>query len=238
MSQRTMDLLKQLRFVTMASNMFISKQKRLTGQARVLQVLNEEDGLIQSQLAEILDLRPSSLAELLKKMENNHTIIRQEDEQDRRLKRVYLTETGQQKIQRQLKDSQAQDRSEEFFAGLAESEQAELEHMLKKIMAAWDEKTQQQASRFVDPLDRLEQLKAFQQTFSDRFGTDWKHLSRVEQKELRRQMQQEMKDWPDLADGDFRQPFGFGGPRGFGPRTRWPQSKTNEKTNQEEWEDF
>lgn len=69
MSEFTKDLMRQLRFISSASNAFMSKRQKLTGQQRVLAILVKEDGLIQSQLAEILDIRPSSLAELMKKME-------------------------------------------------------------------------------------------------------------------------------------------------------------------------
>ncbi|WP_159721553.1 MarR family winged helix-turn-helix transcriptional regulator [Enterococcus sp. CSURQ0835] len=241
MSKQTLELLKQLRLVTMASSIFLSKQKRLTGQARVLQVLNEEDGLIQSQLAEILDLRPSSLAELLKKMEANQTIIRREDQQDKRLKRVYLTKNGQQKIQQQLK-GRGKDRSEDFFAGLSESELVVFSELLQKIPAAWDRKIQQQASRFIDPMDRLEQMKEFQQAWTEQFGTDWNELSRAEQRDLRRKMEREMNAWPenDACGFGFGGPFqrGFhGGPHGFHPFEKRPSEKETDQSHTE-WEDF
>lgn len=69
MSDFTKDLMRQLRFISSASNAFMNTRQKLNGQQRVLAVLAKEDGLIQSQLAEILDIRPSSLAELMKKME-------------------------------------------------------------------------------------------------------------------------------------------------------------------------
>lgn len=95
MSTMTDHLMKQLRFISEASNAFMSQNnQRLSGQQRVLAVLNLEDGLVQNYLAEVLDLRPSSLAELLKKMENSGDIQRKEDAADKRIKRIYLTETG------------------------------------------------------------------------------------------------------------------------------------------------
>ena len=98
MSTMTDHLMKQLRFISEASNAFMSQNnQRLSGQQRVLAVLNLEDGLVQSYLAEVLDLRPSSLAELLKKMENSGDIQRKEDAADKRIKRIYLTETGRKK---------------------------------------------------------------------------------------------------------------------------------------------
>ena len=62
MSEFTKDLMRQLRFISSASNAFMSTRQKLTGQQRVLAILVKEDGLIQSQLAEILDIRPSSIS--------------------------------------------------------------------------------------------------------------------------------------------------------------------------------
>jgi DNA-binding MarR family transcriptional regulator len=91
-------LMKQLRFISEASNTFMSQNnQRLSGQQRVLAVLNLEDGLVQNYLAEVLDLRPSSLAELLKKMESSGDIQRKEDAADKRIKRIFLTATGRKK---------------------------------------------------------------------------------------------------------------------------------------------
>ena len=75
MSEFTKDLMRQLRFISSASNAFMSTRQKLTGQQRVLAILVKEDGLIQSQLAEILDIRPSSLAELMKSMTNESNVF-------------------------------------------------------------------------------------------------------------------------------------------------------------------
>ena len=45
MSEFTKDLMRQLRFISSASNAFMSTRQKLTGQQRVLAILVKEDGL-------------------------------------------------------------------------------------------------------------------------------------------------------------------------------------------------
>ena len=165
MSEFTKDLMRQLRFISSASNAFMSTRQKLTGQQRVLAILVKEDGLIQSQLAEILDIRPSSLAELMKKMEKSNDVLRKEEEHDKRIKRVFLTENGKQKAQKL--SHVGEDMSEAFFAGLTEEEQENFSEYLQKISAGWQEEFQKQAGRFVDPMDRLRQMQAMREQFAE-----------------------------------------------------------------------
>lgn len=94
-----MDLLKKLQFVGRASKHFAGKGPvKYSGRQRIINILAKENGMIQSQLAEILDVRPSSLAEILKKMEADGDVRRESDENDGRIKLVYLTDAGKEKI--------------------------------------------------------------------------------------------------------------------------------------------
>jgi len=60
----------------------------------VLKKLHENDGLIQNELAYLTLRDKSSLARLLAKMERKNYITRVQDDFDRRVNQVYLTETG------------------------------------------------------------------------------------------------------------------------------------------------
>lgn len=233
MSEFTKDLMRQLRFISSASNAFMSKRQKLTGQQRVLAILAKEDGLIQSQLAEILDIRPSSLAELMKKMEKNGDVIREEAEHDKRIKRVFLTEKGKQKAQ---KVSHAdEDKSEAFFVGLSKEEQEHFSEYLQKISAGWQEEFQKQAGRFVDPMDRLRQMQAMRDQFAENWQEDWQQLSREEQHRMRNQMQREMRNASRGFSRDFKHDFrrDFWGNRGcFNEGAKETDAKDTE------WEDF
>lgn len=233
MSEFTKDLMRQLRFISSASNAFMSKRQKLNGQQRVIAILAKEDGLIQSQLAEILDIRPSSLAELMKKMEKSGDVLRKEEENDKRIKRVFLTEQGKQKAQKF--SYVGEDMTEAFFAGLTEEEQENFSEYMQKISAGWQEEFQKQAGRFVDPMDRLRQMQAMREKFAENWQEDWQNLSREEQHRLRNQMRREMRnasrDFSRNFNHDFRQNF-WGNPNFCdGP----DKSKDSDDT---EWEDF
>jgi DNA-binding MarR family transcriptional regulator len=60
----------------------------------VLKKLHENDGLIQNELAYLTLRDKSSLARLLAKMERKSYITREQDDFDKRVNRVFLTETG------------------------------------------------------------------------------------------------------------------------------------------------
>lgn len=233
MSEFTKDLMRQLRFISSASNAFMSTRQKLTGQQRVLAILVKEDGLIQSQLAEILDIRPSSLAELMKKMEKSNDVLRKEEEHDKRIKRVFLTEKGRQKGKKI--SHVGEDMSEAFFAGLTEEEQANFSEYLQKISAGWQEEFQKQAGRFVDPMDRLRQMQAMREHFAENWQEDWQNLSREEQHRIRHQMQREMRnasrEFSRNFNHDFRRNF-WGNPDCYnGPdKTKGPENT--------EWDDF
>lgn len=233
MSEFTKDLMRQLRFISSASNAFMSTRQKLTGQQRVLAILVKEDGLIQSQLAEILDIRPSSLAELMKKMEKSNDVLRKEEEHDKRIKRVFLTENGKQKAQKL--SHVGEDMSEAFFAGLTEEEQENFSEYLQKISAGWQEEFQKQAGRFVDPMDRLRQMQAMREHFAENWQEDWQNLSREEQHRIRHQMQREMRN----ASREFSRNFNHDFRRNFcgNPDCYNGPDKTKDPENTE-WDDF
>jgi len=60
----------------------------------VLKKLHENDGLIQNELAYLTLRDKSSLARLLAKMERKNYIVREQDDFDKRVNRVFLTEIG------------------------------------------------------------------------------------------------------------------------------------------------
>lgn len=204
MSKLTDDLMKQLRFISEAGNYFMSQKKqKLTGQQRVLAILKLEDGLTQNYLAEVLDLRPSSVAELLKKMETNGDITRTEDEQDKRTKHVHLTDTGRQKAETNasLKND---DYSETFFAGLNADEQTQFSDYLQKISDGWDEDFQKNSAKFVDPTDKFKAML----NMRDQMMHMRDDMTDEEINQMRHEMRKNMHNMP--FDGhchhDFRMP--------------------------------
>jgi DNA-binding MarR family transcriptional regulator len=65
----------------------------------ILAHLSRHDGMIQSDLANVLDLGKAALGGLLDRLEASELIERRSDDTDRRVKRIYLTTKGTQAIQ-------------------------------------------------------------------------------------------------------------------------------------------
>ncbi len=99
----------------------------LRGQNRVLVILAKEGTLIQSQLAEIMDIRPSSMTELLSKLEERGLITRTPDEKDKRVTNVSITDEGKKAI---ADDDSTDDMLNEIFAGLSDEELTQLSELM------------------------------------------------------------------------------------------------------------
>ncbi len=79
--------------------------------------LSRHDGMIQSDLASVLDLGKAALGGLLDRLEATQLIERRTDATDRRVKRIYLTSKGKQSVEEMRVRSH--DFSERILAGLS-----------------------------------------------------------------------------------------------------------------------
>jgi len=68
------------------------------GQIHLLFVISQNNGVIQRDLADMIDMRPPSLTEKLANLEKHSLITRKQDEKDRRIMHVYLTDEGRSVI--------------------------------------------------------------------------------------------------------------------------------------------
>lgn len=220
MTEKTDKLMKQFGFTARAGREFCHQShEQLTGQSRVLVLLLLEDGIVQNNLAEILDVRPSSLAELIKKMEASEDVRRVEDDIDKRSKHIYLTEQGRVKAQK-LADKQAQNPSETFFAGLSEEEVDTFSNLLDKVANGWNDDFKQQAEHFFSPFDRMKAMQDIREKMIAAYPGDWEQLSDEEKHKIKKAMREEFRNqFPGMDRG----PHGHGGrghghgPHGHGP---------------------
>lgn len=111
---------------------------QLRGQHRVLHVLAKEGTLMQSQLAEILDIRPSSLTELLSKLADRGLISRTPDETDKRVINVSLTNAGKSAIENETGASD--ELIDSIFDGLSDEELDQLNTLFDKLNGSLKEK--------------------------------------------------------------------------------------------------
>ncbi|KMO85303.1 hypothetical protein AB840_14255 [Megasphaera cerevisiae DSM 20462] len=101
------------------------------GQYDALSLIGQEDGASQQDLAEKMDIRPSSMTELLGKLEQADRIVRRKDENDQRVMRVFITEQGKEDIQ-QIQ-SVFSNFTTALFDGLTEEEQAQFLTLIQKV---------------------------------------------------------------------------------------------------------
>lgn len=101
------------------------------GQPPLLFALWEEEGLTHSKLAEHLHVQPATITKMIKRMERAGFIERNQDAEDQRVSRVYLTDAGRnirdavEGVLRQLE--------EQTFAGFSSEERALLSQFLLRI---------------------------------------------------------------------------------------------------------
>jgi len=97
----------------------------------VLAHLSRHDGMIQSDLANVLELGKAALGGLVDRLENSGLIERRPDEIDRRAKRVYLSAKGTRLItEMRVKSNEM---SERMLDGLSHKERHALADMLMLV---------------------------------------------------------------------------------------------------------
>ena len=93
------EILDQLMLLTRLSRRVIMRMPHLAhashGGVRLRRVLQSSPGLNARELAEILDIRPSSLSQQLERLEARGEIRRERDEQDSRVSHIFLTELSE-----------------------------------------------------------------------------------------------------------------------------------------------
>lgn len=104
------------------------------GKGHVLNVLAHQDNLSQAELSKQIGIRPASLTDLLEKMEKDQLVRRTKDPQDRRVSRVTLSPRGREIINQNQEIHRKVD--EMVYSGLTQTEVAELDRILKKLLAS------------------------------------------------------------------------------------------------------
>lgn len=64
------------------------------GQPPMLYILNKKDGQSHNELATKLNVKPSTITVMVKRMEKANLVVRRQDNIDQRVSRVYITEEG------------------------------------------------------------------------------------------------------------------------------------------------
>ncbi len=104
------------------------------GQNRLLSLISQNNGASQGELGDKMDVRPSSMTEMLLKMEQAGLIVRKQDENDQRVMRVFLTDAGQKAAAQS--DVASGDLTTAIFNCLTEKEQTQMLAFIGKVSAS------------------------------------------------------------------------------------------------------
>ena len=107
------------------------------GQTPMIFALSHQDGRTNSELAELLEVTPATITNMVKRMEKAGFVQRKGDPADERVKRVWLTKQGEAKVN----DLQnVVSRLETIsFGNLSEQEQAQFAELMEKILSNMEE---------------------------------------------------------------------------------------------------
>lgn len=100
----------------------------------VLAYLSRHDGMMQTQLADVLEVGKASLGDVIESLERNGWVERRPDPSDKRAKRVYLARPAQALIKRMT--TMENEFNGQILADLSPTERAELNRSLSKIKQA------------------------------------------------------------------------------------------------------
>ncbi|WP_219211831.1 MarR family winged helix-turn-helix transcriptional regulator [Paenibacillus sp. S150] len=172
------------------------------GQGRILAFLRMKDGISTKDLSYMLDIRVSSLNELLAKLEKAGYITRKPSETDKRIILIYLTPKGREEEEHDIG-------SGSIFSSLSPEEQVSFGEYLVRVITALEEELGTDVGR--------DEMAIWMEAAKERIGAE--EFDRL--MSMREQMQ---RMWGNSGDGRFSGRFPGGGEghgrgmHGFG----WP----------------
>lgn len=130
------ELTEYLRKITQASYSRVEERLEkyglVKGQAHLLVLIRDNDGCTQKDLAEMLDLKYSSMSERLNKLELLGYIERSVDENNSKYKRIYISSAGKMAA---VQCRRIQNEFEEMmYRGFTKKDIKQLESYLDKIV--------------------------------------------------------------------------------------------------------
>ncbi len=106
--------------------------RHMMNSVRLLSVIAKEENITAGNLAEILDIRPSTLSEKLARLEKEELITRTKNENDSRITNINITEKGS--ILLEEKKNKFMERFNRYESALTEDEKAEFIRLTNKIL--------------------------------------------------------------------------------------------------------
>ena len=102
------------------------------GQPPLILALSHQDGRTHSDLAELMEVTPATISNMVKRMEKAGFVTRRQDAKDERVKRVWLTDFGRSKVD-DLQETM-QEMEQITFKDFSAEESAQLSRLLQKVI--------------------------------------------------------------------------------------------------------
>lgn len=136
MANQSTEVIKNLMRIMSALRTHGAQHYRVhfTSQTRALFIISKHENLTKGELSELLDIRPSSTSDLVRKLTDKGFITVTADSNDKRVSRLAVTEAGKELLNESTGtdfDSIAQNLTQ----GLTAEEQEELNQLLTKMLA-------------------------------------------------------------------------------------------------------
>ncbi|BAP86126.1 transcriptional regulator [Paucilactobacillus hokkaidonensis JCM 18461] len=132
------------------------------GKGHVLRELMDHDNLSQTELAELIGIRPASVTGLLEKMEKDQLVIRTPDRDDHRVTRVIISDVGRKAV---VENQIFRDQVDQLvFGALTEDEQVQLEGLFGKLLTSLHDFDVQDEEQFKRVLKQVKITKEREQT--------------------------------------------------------------------------
>ncbi len=125
-------------FVKITHQYFLKNYRQMTalgihpGQFPTLCLLAHQDGMTQREIAQKLNIQPPTVTVTIQRLEKSGMVCRREDERDRRISRISLTDLGRSTAE-QIRAIMRRN-EETMFQGFSESETCLLGRFFQQIL--------------------------------------------------------------------------------------------------------
>ena len=102
------------------------------GQTPLIFALSQEDGRSNSELADLMEVTPATITNMVKRMEKAGFVQRKRDPADERIKRVWLTSQGKGKVQ-DLRDV-VMNLQGIAFGNFTDAEKNQFKNLMEKVL--------------------------------------------------------------------------------------------------------
>lgn len=103
-------------------------ENRNRGQSQILQIIRNHGTISQKELVSLLDMRPQSASEMIRKLEKKEYITREKSQADKRIMTIHLTNRGK------IAAQQSDDFQPILLDALTHEEKEQFDHILTKLI--------------------------------------------------------------------------------------------------------